>query len=600
MASYKTSGYKISDIYQGGYSSLAPPSEDASGGYTAAGKIGMAIDFRTANILQEVSSKLSAGTKNIEVSPIQPEVFDSIPKQQLKEVHRLSKLTGIDVSIHGPLIEASGVGQQGFSETERELAERKVTEALLRSHELNPNGNIPVTFHSTVGLPGSQFLPPSERKKAGTNYRKMIAANRENGRLIPLEPEIEYYPGTEKIEHERLPEERIKSHNITEWDNQLNQLFFNQERAKDILGKNQVQIQHLLKNINERRQQGVSYKQIFETMTPEAKQAHSNLVTAESYLQDLRQQANAFFSKAYKYGTQQQKDELVKLNEQFKKSLDEARGNPFLHAEAMSQLIQSLKQEEYIPNMYIPVEEFAAEKSSQTFGHAAFEAYKKFKDKAPLLVIENPPAGGGLSTSEGIKAIVEKSREKFVEAAKKEGMSESEAKKQAEKLIGVTWDVGHINMLRGQGYSEEEVIKETENVAPYVKHVHLSDNFGMEHTELPMGMGNVPFKEMLANLGQKGFEAKKIIEAGNWWQHFKTSPFQETLEATGSPIYSMKMAPYWAQAAGLYQGYFSGFGQMLPQVNYETFGAGFSRLPAELGGQSPGAQGGRMSGRPME
>jgi len=39
---------------------------------------------------------------------------------------------------------------------------------------------------------------------------------------------------------------------------------------------------------------------------------------------------------------------------------------------------------------------------------------------------------------------------------------------------------------------------------------------------------------------------------------------------------------------------------MLPQVNYETFGAGFSRLPAELGGQFPGAQGSRMSGRPME
>jgi len=27
---------------------------------------------------------------------------------------------------------------------------------------------------------------------------------------------------------------------------------------------------------------------------------------------------------------------------------------------------------------------------------------------------------------------------------------------------------------------------------------------------------------------------------------------------------------------------------------------GFSRLPGELGGQAPGAQGSRMSGRPME
>ena len=38
---------------------------------------------------------------------------------------------------------------------------------------------------------------------------------------------------------------------------------------------------------------------------------------------------------------------------------------------------------------------------------------------------------------------------------------------------------------------------------------------------------------------------------------------------------------------------------MLPPVNYETFGAGFSNLPMDLGGQRPGGRG-RMSGRPME
>ena len=39
---------------------------------------------------------------------------------------------------------------------------------------------------------------------------------------------------------------------------------------------------------------------------------------------------------------------------------------------------------------------------------------------------------------------------------------------------------------------------------------------------------------------------------------------------------------------------------MLPQTNYDLFGAGFSQLPAELGGQRPGGRGGRMSGNPME
>ncbi len=184
-------------------------------------------------------------------------------------------------------------------------------------------------------------------------------------------------------------------------------------------------------------------------------------------------------------------------------------------------------------------------------------------------------------------------------------MNKSEAQKAAEKLIGVTWDVGHINMLRKYGYGKEELIKQAETVAPLVKHVHLSDNFGFEHTELPMGMGNVPIKEILKKFGEEGFEGAKVIEAGNWWQHFspggkQNPPYVATLQALGSPIYSMNMAPYWNQVLGFEQGSYSGMGPILPQINYEMQGAGFSQLPPELGGQRPGAQGSRMSGRPME
>jgi len=251
------------------------------------------------------------------------------------------------------------------------------------------------------------------------------------------------------------------------------------------------------------------------------------------------------------------------------------------------------------PKIFKQLDEFAKEKTTETFANIALNSYEKFGSNAPIISIENPPIGGAFARGEELKEIVEKSREKFVENAAKKGMSKSEAKEQAEKLLGVTWDVGHINMLRKYGYKKEDIIKETKKVAKFVKHVHLSDNFGFEHTELPMGMGNVPIKEIMEKLGEKGFEAKKIIEAGSWWQHFKTPPVQETLQALGSPIYSMK-APYWNQTSGLWQGYFGGLGQILPQMGYETFGAGFSQLPTELGGQRPGAGGARMSGKPME
>jgi hypothetical protein len=419
--------------------------------------------------------------------------------------------------------------------------------------------------------------------------------------MAPLEEEKKFYPGEKELKEKIYnPEKNLKVLNDTEWDNSLNQTFFNQERAQEILGKNQVQIQHLLEELNEMpKTEGRIDPRIF---TPKQIQAYNNMITAQNYLQDVHQQTNTLFSKAYKFGNEHQREILKAYSEQFRKDMEESPHDPFIQAKAIQGLINNMKSPQVTPKMYVPVEGFAIEKSSQTFGNAAFNSYKKFKDKAPTLVIENPPAGFALSTGEDIKKMVEESRKHFVKKAVSDGMSESQARKEAEKIIGATWDVGHINMLRKYGYSEEEIVKETEKIAPYLKHVHLSDNFGFEHTELPMGMGNVPLKKMMEKLGKKGVEAKKIIEAAGWWQHFKTPPFQEVLEAVGSPVYSMKMAPYWNQAAGLQEGYFSGYGQMLPEGHYKTWGSGFSMasLPMELGGQMPGAGGSRMSGRPME
>ena len=250
--------------------------------------------------------------------------------------------------------------------------------------------------------------------------------------------------------------------------------------------------------------------------------------------------------------------------------------------------------------MNVPIEEFATEKSSQSFGNAAFEAYKKFGTKAPIMSIENPPAGEALSTGEDLRNLIVKSREQFVEKAVESGkLSEGEAKAQAEKLIGATWDVGHINMLRKSGATEEDIIRETEKIAPFVKHIHLSDNFGFEHTELPMGMGNVPIKEMMEKLPQK--DVKKVIEAADWWEHMKTSPLRESLEGLGAPMYETGVGPRWNQSPAFQEGYFSGYGMMLPPKNYEMWGSGFSMasLPTELGGQMP-SRGGGMSGTPME
>jgi hypothetical protein len=204
-----------------------------------------------------------------------------------------------------------------------------------------------------------------------------------------------------------------------------------------------------------------------------------------------------------------------------------------------------------------------------------------------------------LSSDKDVRNIIEKSREVFVKNAVSKGMSEDQAKIASKKLITATWDVGHANMLRKYGFTDKDLIKETENIAPYVKHVHLSDNFGYEHTELPMGMGNVPLKGMLDKLEKAGFDGKKVIEAGNWYPHFRTIPLVPTLEAFGSPLYSMEMAPYWNQVANTHGDYFSGYGPILPDQHFSMYGAGFSGMPIELGGQMQGGRS-RFAGAPTE
>jgi hypothetical protein len=157
-----------------------------------------------------------------------------------------------------------------------------------------------------------------------------------------------------------------------------------------------------------------------------------------------------------------------------------------------------------------------------------------------------------------------------------------------------------LNIARKDKFKEEDLRKEVEAIAKHVKHVHITDNFGYSDSHLPPGMGNVPIKEIMQELEKQGFSGRKILEVGGWFEHFKTSPYSISLEAMGSPIYAMDMAPYWNQTLGLQQGYGGGFGMMLPSTNYQTFGAGFSQLPAELGGQVGTGQGNRMSNKPME
>tara|TARA_Y100000034_G_scaffold11882_1_gene12417 strand:+ start:812 stop:2674 length:1863 start_codon:yes stop_codon:yes gene_type:complete len=616
--------YTISDIYQGGYSSLTPSYGNVFTGYhVAAGELGMTTDPRTANQIQALGQTLNQGVIPVEVGVLSPEVFDQIPKQHFKEMNRIAKLAGAKISIHAPLVEPSGIDAEGrrpWDESHRELAEKQLKDVVDKAVDMDDKGGVPITIHA-AGIPGTEYKMTPEGKKV----ERLIVINQETGKMAPIEEEKKFYPDarelrkgiTEKdiIKYQEgklkekdlytqislekgiihTPEETLRILNNSEWDNSISQLIFNKERADEILQKNHLQINHLLSGLSEKKIDP-------NNLTHTQQQAYNHFRNAETYLEDTHQHLNSLFSKAYKYGTEKQKKELKKISEGFQKGLKEDP-SPMGQSKAMQKLMIGLKQKKFTPKMYVPIEDFAVKKSAQTFANVAFRAYDKHKSKAPVISIENLYPGMAFSQGKEMNKLIIESKKKFVEKAVGKGYSKSTAEKQADKLIGVTLDVGHLNISRKKGFEDKDLLKEVEQITKHVKHIHMTDNFGYSDSHLPPGMGNVPIKKILETLEKKGVDLKKvrkINEVGGWFEHFKTSPYESILEAFGAPMRSTGEGAYWNQSIGLQQSYFGGYGEMLPNINYETFGAGFSQLPAELGGQRQGGAGGRMSGRPME
>jgi len=419
-------------------------------------------------------------------------------------------------------------------------------------------------------------------------------------RKLPLKEK--FFPGEAAKEIDA--KEELKNLNELNWNESLTDVGYYGGRAIEHINHSQELLKHLEKLKNKKENE--------EELKMQEETIKANLNEGITMLNRSYRQLKQLYELAYKYGNEEDRRVLNQFGSKIKTDAEKIKQNPWaeenieIKKNIVNEGLETFNKIKTPPELFKLVQDFAKEKSSETYGDIAFETYEKFGNKSPVIAIENSYAGGEFSTGEELKELVERTRENFVKKAVKEGkLSESEARKKAEEMIGATWDVGRMNTLRKFGYDKKELIKETEKIAPLVKHVHLSDNFGFEGTELPMGMGNVPMKEIMEKLGQEGYEGKKAIEAMHWWQHFSPQgsppnpPLVPTLKAFGSPIYSVEMGPTWGQSLGFQQGYLSGYGNILPEGYVNTWGTGFSQLPSELGGQRQNS-GGRMSGRPME
>jgi len=603
--------------------------------------IGVATDLRMANQLKAVSEKLNTGATTVEIATVSPDVFESIPQEHFKELNRLRKLVGknVELTLHAPLVEPTGLTKRGWAPYEREQAERQMIDAVKKAHDLNPDGNVVTTFHASVaGLPAENVIweerTIGDEKKKIQVIKEAVIIDENTGNFAPLS--LKPSPFLSEDENTVEIKEKVSQINEKNWYDQLHHLDYAAEQGETALerglkalggppeelkrgvkeevaimkgmseeealkhykehltGKESKEIKILgdvnpgLRNFFNDRMQDISYGDI-------------NLRQAYNNLRELFDQTYRSLESSGSKAALEDKKKLDDFRNEIVPDIEELNkpGNVKQLARTVREGIHVLRSIEakQIPQVLKPIKDFAIEKSSETFSNVALASYKEFGESSPILSLENPPAGTTIiSSGEDLRKLIDESREKFkLKAMKDLGLSESQAKKEAEKIIGATWDLGHINMIRKHGAGVEELKEETRKIAPVLKHIHLSDNFGLEHTELPMGMGNVPTKEIFKIFKEESKnldKIKKVIEAGQWYQHFQTTPFGETLRAFGSPIYSGGPNQYLES-----RGYFAGYGAN-PEIHHSMYGAGFANLPVELGGQMSGRS--RVSGAPLE
>ncbi len=592
-------------IYPGADNFLVP-SYNPTGYQMSPGDFGTTLDPRTANQLSDANIKMNPGVKHVEITEVDPGVSESIPKQHRQEMKRLMKLTGVSPSVHIPVLEASGMGQDGWNEANRIGVEKQLAAAVLRSHDLDPKGNISVTTHSTAQIPE---MKQTIKTKDGEETTALWIVDPRTGKYHVIKPEERYFPEKGKFTPEEKkefkPEKELEKFNKDQWINQLSdinrQANYGEQTIREVERQFNINSEEEKQKINKILSSKIDIDRFKEPEKERIKQIQRGMHHGQIYLRDSYRNMKALFDMAYSNANEKDKKKLNQFAKWAAPQVQEGiEGDPKKREEFTEIIEKGLKTlSEIQPEMFVPLNNFVIDKSSQTFANVAESAYNEFGKTAPILNIENPPAGGGLSKAEDLKSLIKESRKKLTKnLIENNHLDKSEAKKISEKLIGATWDVGHINMLRKQGYEDKDIIKQTEIIAPFVKHVHLSDNFGYEHTELPMGMGNVPIKQIMQKLGKKGFEAKKIIEAGNWWQHFADkgggNPFKPTIEGFNSQAYKTQAGPTWGQIPGL-RAYYLGQGPINPPIHHSVYQAGFTPLPVELGGEMPGQERGRFA-----
>ena len=458
--------------------------------YVNHNQLGAPTSPQTANQLQEATSRLNAGLKNVELSLISPDVFESIPKQHFEEVRRLGELTGSKASLHFPAqIDLAGFkgGQQGvaWSERERKQAEYQLRSGIDKAADLGKNTIINV--HSSGGVPAYEWQSEdklgTEEGRPEEDKRKIYVMDRDSGNVAtaPEYEEKEYFHG----KHPWQPKDRIKTLNKNQWDEEKLRLF-NYEKEKAELNDRLNQIQMESSPLEQGNKKGVltedEQKRMFRNRD-QLKVIEDHIeeinVHLDSQMQDLHHKFERYTEKEpkkmfrSKYGKQY--DELVKLSkeerskgaerkrekislkmqevyeknkgdlqktiqsEEFQRLQGEMKNLELVKREKLLNILQQMPT----PKRFVTTDEFAKDNISKTISDSAMYAYDRYGKDAPVIAVENVMPDWTLGRGKSLKEAVLESRKKFSDKLVKEKkVSRPKANQMADKLIGATWDVG--------------------------------------------------------------------------------------------------------------------------------------------------------------
>ncbi|MEM2954755.1 MAG: TIM barrel protein [Candidatus Nanoarchaeia archaeon] len=576
------------------YNALDPSSGNfAVNSYWRAAYLGAPTSPQTPNQIQQITGMAASGIQNIEIGVLEPRNWETIPKEHFEEIKRLGKLLIRDfekegkpspISIHAPILEPTGFSENRWSETQWREQQRILADVVQKAAIVGPS--TPVTVHAShfpsvhirydpveakkelekiyATIPKDKlpaYQTEIERLKRGEIVEWQTIVDPATGEVSQVKREWVHYPKEDVL---YTPETRLGAINLTFWDKSLKEI---------------AQARNELVKIEEAKAANRISESEYERLKTFWK-SEFDLAVRSAYNEAI---------KAY--------DSLAKIFPEekageIKQIINVLRKVPSDYSEIANVLFQIPQP----PPKFIPVEYFGNKKAAENFANAALESVKIAQAKkmpleyAPIICIENvyPTAIGGRADS--LRNLIKESREIFAEKLQSEmKMSKDKAEKLAEKLIGATWDVGHINLLKRFGYQPETLKKEVEKIAKDIKHVHISDNFGFEDVHLPPGMGNVDIKNFLKILEKEGKLGKLrgIVEAGAWVQHFKESPWPKTLQYFNMPVYGWQATPGWQEALGTYfmgtSGYAAGYGNIFPEIHFSEYGSGFSvGLPPQM------------------